>query len=113
METSIAILFAIIFIIVAINFYLMIFRNRRGTRYKKMGRVAVDEAKQALWRDNEIQRRIKREEEDALERFKLREETLALYDEVRNRAAARDYEGTLLTGTQWEDMQNADIERFR
>jgi len=112
MNPSVISIFLIIFLILALNMYFFTFRNRGGKRYKRMNRVAIDEAKQALWRDNEIERRIKREEEDALERVKLREETLALYDEVRRRAAAREYEGTLMTGRGWEEMEN-DVERFR
>jgi len=55
-----------------------------------MTRAAADEAKQALWRDKEIARRLAREEEDALERVLLRNETLALYEEVRRRHAKED-----------------------
>jgi len=55
-----------------------------------MTRAAEDEAKQALWRDKEIARRLAREQEDALERVLLRNETLALYEEVRRRHAKED-----------------------
>jgi len=116
MNASIVYIFAIIFIVLAINIFFLALRTGRGNRYKRMNRVAVDEAKQALWRDNEIIRRIEREQEGALERVKLRNETLALYDEVRRRAALRESEGALLTGKQWEDMESLetdDIERFR
>jgi len=112
MNASAASIIALVFIVIALNFYILIIRNRRGSRYKKRTRIAVEEAKQALWRDNEIRRRIAREEEDALERVKLREETLALYDEVRRRAAARESEGTLMSGRGWAEMEN-DVERFR
>jgi len=113
-NASVAALFAIVFVIIIFNFYFLVVRNRRGgNRYKRMNRTAVDEAKQALWRDNEVKRRIEREEEDALERVKLRNETLALYDEVRKRATERDSEGALLTGSMWEDINTSDIERFR
>jgi len=112
MNASIGYIFAIIFIILAINIYFLSIRNRTGKRYKRITRAASDEAKQALWRDNEIARRIAREQEDAIERVTLRNETLALYDEVRRRAAARESEGTLMTGRQWKEMEN-DFERFR
>jgi len=116
MNASIVYIFVIIFIILAINIFFLAVRTGKGTRYKKMNRVAVDEAKQALWRDNEIARRLEREQEGALERVKLRNETLALYDEVRRRAAMRESEGALLTGRKWEEMEsikNEDIEMFR
>jgi len=116
MNASIVYIFAIIFIILAINIFFLAVRTGKGTRYKRMNRVAVDEAKQALWRDNEINRRIAREQEDAVERVNLRNETLALYDEVRRRAELRESEGTLLTSRLWDEMESLesdDIERFR
>ena len=87
MESGVAYLFAIIGFVLALNIYFMFVRFRRGSRRRRVTRAAVDEAKQALWRDKEIARRIEREDEDALERVKLRNETLALYDEVRRRHA--------------------------
>ena len=90
MEGSVGYLFAIVFVVVAINLYMVTARMRRGNRRKKMNRIAVDEAKQALWRDREIERRLEREQDGALERVKLREETLALYDEVRRRHADKN-----------------------
>jgi len=118
MNPSIVYVFVIIFIILAINIFFLAFRSGRGrgSRYRKRSHIAVDEAKQALWRDNEIERRLEREQEGAIERVKLKNETLALYDEVRRRAALRESEGTLLTSKQWEDMETPesdDIERFR
>jgi len=88
-------------------------RIKKEKRSSKRYRVAPEERKQAIWRDKEIARRIAREEEDALERFKLRNETLALYDEVRRRAAARESEGALISNRDWQSMKNDDIERFR
>ncbi|MDR2589767.1 MAG: hypothetical protein LBC71_02080 [Oscillospiraceae bacterium] len=46
--------------------------------------------KQAAWREKEVARRIEREQDDALERVKLREETLALYETVRKRHEKKD-----------------------
>ena len=89
MDTSVAYLFAIIFFVVALNIYFTLARMRRGNRGKK-NRVAVDEAKQKIWRDREVLRRIEREQDGALERVKLRNETLALYEEVRRRHAKTD-----------------------
>jgi len=77
-----------------------------------MNRAAVEEAKQALWRDKEIARRIEREQDDALERVKLRNETLAMYDEVRRRAAERESEGAIIVKKEHDNESN-DIESYR
>jgi len=65
-------------------------KRDNNRRRKRMTRAAVDEAKQALWRDKEVERRIAREQEDAIERVILRNETLELYEEVRRRHAKDD-----------------------
>ena len=85
MDSSVAYLFVIIFFVITLNFYFLFARMRRGNKRKRMDRTAIDEAKQALWRDKEVARRLEREKDDAIERIKLRNETLALYDEVRRR----------------------------
>lgn len=90
MNSSIAYLFAIIVVVIALNFYLLVLRPRNRKKTKKMGRAAVDEAKQALWREKEVARRIEREQDDAIEIVKLRNETLAMYEEVRRRHANDD-----------------------
>jgi len=113
MDGSIVYIILIIFIVLVLNFYFVFSRMRNEKRRSKRYRVAPEERKQAIWRDKEIARRIAREEEDALERFKLRNETLALYDEVRRRAAARETEGTLISNKDWQSMDKDDIERFR
>jgi len=113
MENSIVYLVAIIFIVIILNFYFLFSRMRRNDKYKKMGRAAVEEAKQAIWRDKEVARRIAREQDDALERVKLRNETLAMYEEVRRRAAARDSEGAKVVKKEAEDIDQDDIEMFR
>ena len=90
MESGVAYLFAIISVVLVLNLYFVFTRMKRGNRRKRMDRIAVDEAKQALWREKEVARRIEREQDDALERVKLRNETLALYEEVRRRHAKED-----------------------
>jgi len=77
-----------------------------------MSRAAVDEAKQALWRDKEIARRIRREQEDAIECINLRNETLALYDEVRRRHAKEDELERMGMGyqTSYEEPERIDPE---
>ena len=103
----------IIFIVLVLNSYFVFSRIRKDKKRSKRYRVAPEERAQAIWRDKEIARRIAREEEDALERFKLRNETLALYDEVRRRAAAREAEGILVSSRDWQNVVKEDIERFR
>ena len=112
MESSVAYLFVLIFFVVALNAYIFIFRNRRNNR-RRITKAAADEAKQALWRDKEVARRIEREQSDAYERVKLRNETLAIYDEVRKRAAARESEGIKYVETDPDDITTEDIESFR
>jgi len=90
MNSSVAYLFAIIFIVIALNFYFLIFRRMKRDKPKRMGRAAVDEAKQAIWREKEVARRLEREQDDAMERIKLRNETLAMYEVVRRRHAKDD-----------------------
>ena len=90
MEGGVAYLFAIIFFVLALNLYFVFMRMRKGNKRKRMDRVAVDEAKQALWREKEVARRIEREQDDAMERVNLKNETLALYEEVRRRHAKED-----------------------
>ena len=89
MDASIVGLFAIIFLVLALNLF-FVFRRFRSTKRKRPARIPVDEAKQALWREKEVARRIEREQYDAIERIKLRNETLALYEEVRRRHANDD-----------------------
>jgi len=90
MQSGVAYLFAIVFVILALNLYFVFMRMKRGNKRKRMDRIAIDEAKQALWREKEVARRIEREQADAVERIKLRNETLALYEEVRRRHANED-----------------------
>ena len=91
MDASVVYIFAIIFLVLALNIYFLSSRMRRdNNKRKRMTRAAIDEAKQALWRDKEVARRIAREEEDAIERVMLKNETLSLYEEVRRRHAKED-----------------------
>jgi len=86
-QGGVAYLVAIIFIALALNVYFTFRRISRSNKRIKKGRVSLDEEKQAIWRDKEIARRIAREQEDAVERVNLRNETLAYYEEVRRRHA--------------------------
>jgi len=79
-----------------------------------MTRAAVDEAKQALWRDKEVERRIRREQEDALERVILRNETLAIYEEVRRRHANDDENEQIIEEQRLpEAPQGVDLDEYK
>ena len=106
MDGSVVYIFAIVFVVLALNIYFLTSRMRRdNNRRKRMTRAAVDEAKQALWRDKEVARRIAREQEDALERVLLRNETLALYEEVKRRHAKDDEQESMGRGA-YKDEEN-------
>ena len=85
MEGSVGYLVAVIFLVLALNLYFTFKRAGKTKRRSRRSRASLDEEKQAIWRDKEIARRIAKEQEDALERVKLRNETLAFYEEVRRR----------------------------
>jgi len=86
MENSIALIFIVVFIIIGVNLYFVFSRIKKNDKHRgRKGRVAVDEAKHALWRDNEVARRVKIEDDVAHERARLRNETLAIYEEVKRR----------------------------
>ena len=84
--------------VIAINFFMLFFRLRRD-RYRKPGRASVEEAQAARWREKELQRRLDREQEEAAHRVELRNNTLALYDQVRRNAAAREKEAAAVNVT--------------
>lgn len=86
--TAVGYLVAIIFLVLALNLYITfrrISRTNKSINKSKKSRLRLDEEKHAIWRDKEIARRIAREQEDAIERVHLRNETLAFYEEVRRR----------------------------
>jgi len=105
MGSGAAYLFAIVFFVIALNFYFLFFRMRRGNKRKRTDRIAVEEAKQAIWREKEVARRIEREQDDALERVKLKNETLALYETVRQRHAHEDKYGRYESLKNYEDPE--------
>ena len=105
MEGSIGYIVGIIVLVLAMNFF-FVFRRMRRDSPKKLGRAAVQEEKQAIWREKEVQRRIDREQDDAYERVKLKNETLALYEEVRRRAHAREIMGIERDGTEAKSAEN-------
>jgi len=78
-------LIAIVFFIVAINFFMLFFRLKKEGHHKT-DRKAPGEAEASKWRAKEIQRRLDREQEDAVRRVELRNKTLELYEQVRKNA---------------------------
>ena len=67
-----------------------IFWFRRYRRYIKPIKKAEPEDLAMIRRDNEIQRRLDREQEEAVKYITLRNQTLALYEQVRRDAEARE-----------------------
>ena len=99
---------AIIIIVIVINFVML--RNRlRRDKPRKKSKPAMDEEKAARLRNNEIQRRINREQEDMASYVEKRNKTLQLYAEVRKRAAEREKQEALKSADNAEYAQ-ADAE---
>jgi hypothetical protein len=93
MDPSIAYIFAIVLVVLIINVFIIRAQFRRGNKAvkkRRSDRIAPSEAEQAIWRDKEVVRRIEREQDGAYERVTLKNETLAIYDEVRRRHAKDD-----------------------
>jgi len=84
-----AILIAVVFFIVAINFFMLFLRLRRDRHPKTEGK-ASEEKEAVKWRANAIQRRLHNELEDSARRVELRNRTLDLYEQVRKKAAAAE-----------------------
>ena len=85
-------LLAIVVIFLLIN---AVFWFRRYRRYIKPVKKAEPEEQAMARRAHEIQRRFNREHEDALKRVELRNSTLALYEQVRKNAEARERQEAL------------------
>ena len=90
MEGNVGYLIAIVFLVLALNLYITFKRISQTKKRSRKNRIELDEEKQAVWRDKEIARRIAREQDDYVERIKLRNETLAFYEEVRRRHVFSD-----------------------
>jgi len=93
LEGNVGYLVAIVFLVLALNIYITFKRissTKKRNNSNRRTRVELDVEKQAIWRDKEIARRIAREQDDYLERIKLRDETLAFYEEVRRRHVFSD-----------------------
>ena len=90
MEGNVGYLIAIVFLVLALNLYITFKRISQTKKRSRKNRAELDEEKQAVWRDKEIARRIAREQDDYVERIKLRDETLAFYEEVRRRHVFSD-----------------------
>jgi len=90
LEGNVGYLIAIVFLVLALNLYITFKRISQTKKRSRKNRIELDEEKQAVWRDKEIARRIAREQDDYVERIKLRNETLAFYEEVRRRHVFSD-----------------------
>jgi len=87
MSPIITFIIAVVFFILAANFF-MLYRRLRRNRSGKSGKPAMEEKEAAKRRDREIQRRLDLEQEDAARSVELRNKTLELYEQVRKNAAA-------------------------
>lgn len=105
MEGAFAYIVAIVFFVIALNFFFLYMRLKKD-RYRKTGKVAIEEEKAAKLREKEIQRRLNREQEDAARFIELRNKTLDLYDQVRKRANER--EKALETGAVSQNSKEND-----
>jgi len=86
-----AFLVGIVFIVIVINFAMLYNRLKRDKKLKREG-IAMSEPEASRWREKEIQRRLDREQEEAVKRVDLRNKTLELYEQVRRNAAAAENE---------------------
>ena len=77
---------AMVFLVVIANIY---FWFKRTRNIRKRVKRSVSEAKAAELRHAELQRRFTVEQEEAAIYLKKREETWALYDQVRRQAASQ------------------------
>jgi predicted Holliday junction resolvase-like endonuclease len=107
MPGAFAYLVALVFFVIALNFYFL-YRRLRRDRYRKPGKQAMEEKIAAELRAREIQRRLDREQEDMANRVELRNKTLELYEIVRKNAALREKE--LLLGQTSVDQKPTDEE---
>ena len=89
MNTAFAALIALIAFVIVLNFIMLFFRLRKD-KYKRPNKEILEEKKAVILRDSAIRRKLDREQEDAIEFVEKRNKTLALYDECRRRAAARE-----------------------
>ena len=85
MNSTLAFLIAIVFFVIALNFFMLFARLKGGIR-PKSNRKAMDEKEAKAWRDREIQRRLDREQEEYANRVEKRNKTLELYKQVQKNA---------------------------
>jgi hypothetical protein len=89
MKNTFSFMIAIVFLVVAMNAFVLFLRLRKEHR-PKIRRAAMEESEASKWRDKEIRRRLDREQDDAGRYVELRNKTLDLYDQVRKNAASGD-----------------------
>ena len=94
MGPGLAYILAIVALVLALNLFFVLRRIRSISgsynKKKRSNMIPHDEAKQAVWRDKEVARRVAREHDDAFERYNLRNETLDYYEIVRQRHAKKE-----------------------
>ena len=91
MHSAFAYLIAIMAFVIVLNFVMLFMRIRRD-HTKKPTNPALDEEAAAIRRHKEIQRNLDREQEYLAYSVEMKNKMLDLYEEVRRRAAAGEYE---------------------
>ena len=85
MDSTFAIMIAIVFFVIAMNFFMLFVRLKRDIPSKRSGKV-MEKKDSDAWRDREIQRRLNSENEENANRVEMRNKTLELYEQVRKNA---------------------------
>jgi len=89
MDSLVGPIIAIVFIVLLVNFVLLMVRLRKQP-LRKPGKKALEEKDAVVIRDDKMLRRQELEDEDTARHAELRNKTLDLYEEVRKRHAIED-----------------------
>ena len=96
---------AIVFIVIAINFFVLFLRFKKN-RFHKIVTPAKEEKEAALLRDRVIMNRLQCEQDEAARYVELRNKTLDLYEQVRRNAAAAEAEAQASVSSVSTDIRN-------
>ena len=91
MEGAFAYSVTIVFFVIALNLFFL-YRRLKRDKSRRPKRKALDEQRAAVLRDNEIKRRLEREQDDAMRRVELRNRYFELLEQVRHNAAEAERE---------------------
>ena len=85
MDTAVASLVAFLFLVIAINFFMLFARLRRDKSRPSSRKPVPSEAEDVIRRDRAIQRRLAREQEQLAYAADMKDKTFELYDQVRRK----------------------------